>query len=290
MILDSHLHFWNYELPKHDWIDDEMSAIRRDFMPADLRPILSANGIDGCIAIQAEQTLAETDFLLSIAAETDFVKGVVGWIDLRAESLEETLERYTHQPLLKGFRHVVQGEPDPFFLLQPNFLRGIDLIGQKGYSYDVLIFPHQLVSALELVKLFPNYKFVIDHLAKPYAKAGYYTGWAAGMAAIAKFPNVYCKLSGLITEANYKSWTAEALLPYLRHALEVFGPERCMFGSDWPVCRVAGDYGRVKALVETLLQEYSPADRKAVFGENCAEFYSLLRPSTLIEMTVVPLR
>lgn len=275
MILDSHQHFWHYELPKHNWIDDDMAVIRRDFLPDDLRPILAANGVDGCIAVQADQSLAETDFLLGIADEHDFVKGVVGWIDLRAADLGEQLERYAGQPSLKGFRHVVQGEPDPFFLLQPDFLRGIDLIGQKGYTYDILIFPHQLVSSLELVRQFPDYKFVIDHLAKPYAKAGYFAGWAAGIAAIAEYPNVCCKLSGLITEADYNNWTAEELLPYLRHALEVFGPARCMFGSDWPVCRVAGDYGRVKGLIETVLQDYSPADQAAVFGENCARFYNL---------------
>jgi L-fuconolactonase len=275
MTLDSHQHFWHYERPKHDWLDDEMAAIRRDFDPSDLRPILAANGIDGCIAVQADQTLAETDFLLDIATKHDFVKGVVGWIDLRAEDLEKQLERYADQPLLKGFRHVVQGEPDPLFMLRPDFLRGIDMIGQAGFTYDILIFPHQLVSALELVKLFPSYKFVIDHLAKPYAKAGYFTGWAEGMAAIAKFPNVHCKLSGLITEASYSSWTAEELLPYMKHALDVFGPDRCMFGSDWPVCRVAGDYGQVKGLVETLLQGSTEADKEAVFGGNCARFYGV---------------
>lgn len=275
MIIDSHQHFWKYELPKHNWIDEEMAAIRRDFTPEDLKSILDQNGVDGCIAVQADQTLAETDFLLEIANEHNFVKGVVGWIDLRADDLEQQLEHYAGQPLLKGFRHVVQGEPDPFFLLRPEFLCGIEAIGKRGYTYDILIFPHQLISALELVKLFPDYKFVIDHLAKPYAKAGYFTGWAAGMAAIAKLPNVYCKLSGLITEADYNSWTAEQLLPYLRHALTVFGPDRCMFGSDWPVCRVAGDYGRVKALVETSLRGFSFAERGAVFGGNCARFYQV---------------
>jgi L-fuconolactonase len=275
MTLDSHQHFWQYELPKHEWIDDEMSAIRRDFMPSDLGPILAANGVDGCIAVQADQTLAETRFLLDIATKHDFVKGVVGWIDLRSFILGEVLERYRHHPLLKGFRHVVQGEPDPLFMLRPEFLRGIDMIGQAGLTYDILIFPHQLVSSLELVKQFPDHKFVIDHLAKPYAKAGYFTGWAAGISAVAKFPNVHCKLSGLITEANYASWTTEELLPYLQHALEAFGPDRCMFGSDWPVCRVAGDYSQVKGLIETLLQGYSEADQEAVFGGNCARFYGV---------------
>jgi L-fuconolactonase len=275
MTLDSHQHFWHFELPKHEWIDDEMASIRRDFTPEDLKPILEANGIDGCIAVQADQTISETDFLLDISHKHDFVKGVVGWVDLRTVILEEVLARYTKRPKLKGFRHVVQGEPDPFFMLRPEFLRGIETIGKYGYTYDILIFPHQLVSALELVKQFPDQKFVIDHLAKPYAKAGYFTGWAAGMTAIAKYANVYCKLSGLITEANYSSWTPEELLPYLRHALEIFGPNRCMFGSDWPVCRVAGDYGQVKGLIETLLQDYSLADQAAVFGGTCASFYDV---------------
>lgn len=275
MTLDSHQHFWRFELPKHDWIDDEMATIRRDFTPEDLKPILDANDIDGCIAVQADQTISETDYLLDISHKHDFVKGVVGWINLRTVLLEEILARYSNRPKLKGFRHIVQGEPDPLFMLRPEFLRGIETIGKYGYTYDILILPHQLVSALELVKQFPDQKFVIDHLAKPYAKAGYFTGWAAGMTAIAKYPNVYCKLSGLITEANYSNWTSVELLPYLRHALEIFGPNRCMFGSDWPVCRVAGDYGQVKGLVKNLLQNYSSKDQKAVFGGTCATFYGV---------------
>ncbi|WP_020571014.1 amidohydrolase family protein [Neolewinella persica] len=275
MTLDSHQHFWNYELPKHDWIDNEMAAIRRNFSPDDLSPVLQAHGVDGCIAVQADQTTAETDFLLDIAANNNFVKGVVGWIDLRADDLPAQLGKYAGQPLLKGFRHVVQGEPDPYFLLQPDFLRGIDTIGKLGYTYDILIFPHQLVSSLELVKQFPEVKFVIDHLAKPYAKDSYFTGWAAGISAIAAFPNVYCKLSGLVTEADYQDWTAEALLPYLRHALEAFGPDRCMFGSDWPVCLVAAEYGQVIGLVKDLMTGFSDEQQAAVFGGNCARFYGV---------------
>jgi len=241
MIIDSHQHFWNYELPKHDWIDDDMAAIRRDFTPQDLKPILDENGIDGCIAVQADQTLEETNFLLGLADKHDWMKGVVGWIDLRADDLEAQLDRYADQPKLKGFRHVVQGEPDPFFMLQPEFLRGIDMIGQRGYTYDILIFPHQLVSALELVKQFPGYS----------------------------------KLSGLITEANYKTWTTEELLPYLKHTLAVFGPERCMFGSDWPVCRVAGEYDRVKDLLTTTLTSYSEEEKAGVWGKNAMTFYGI---------------
>ncbi len=210
-----------------------------------------------------------------MAEHHDFIRGVVGWVDLRAADLADQLDRYADGERLKGFRHLVQGEADPLFMLRPEFLRGIDLIGQRGYTYDLLIFPHQLVAALELVKLFPDQKFVIDHLAKPYAKAGYFTGWAAGMDAIAQLPNVYCKLSGLITEADYRHWTVDGLLPYLRHALEVFSPGRCMFGSDWPVCLVAGDYGQVRALVETALREYGQPAREAVLGDTCGHFYGL---------------
>jgi L-fuconolactonase len=275
MTLDSHQHFWNYELPKHDWIDDDMAAIRRNFDPDDLLSVLNANNVDGCIAVQADQTTVETDFLLDIAANNDFVKGIVGWIDLRADDLPTQLEKYAGQSLLKGFRHIVQGEPDPYFLLQPDFLCGIDTIGKLGYTYDILIFPHQLVASLELVKQFPDYKFVIDHLAKPYAKDSYFTGWAAGISAIAAFSNVSCKLSGLVTEADYQNWTPEALLPYLRHALEAFGPDRCMFGSDWPVCLVAADYGQVIGLVRDLMAGYSEEQQVAVFGGNCSRFYGV---------------
>lgn len=275
MRLDSHQHFWKYEPVKHAWIDDEMANIRKDFNPADLWPTLEANGIDGCIAVQADQTTAETEFLLDLAKHHDFIKGVVGWIDLRAEDLEEQLTNYLPHTKLKGWRHVVQGEPDPFFLLRDNFLRGIDIIGKAGYTYDILIFPHQLVSALELVKQFPDYAFVIDHLAKPYAKAGYFTGWAKAMTAIAELPNVHCKLSGLVTEADYQGWTQEALLPYLRHTLEVFGPNRCMFGSDWPVCLVAAPYQQVIGLVDQLLEDHSAEAKAAVFGGSCARFYGV---------------
>lgn len=276
MTIDSHQHFWHYELPKHDWIDDDMAAIRRDFTPDDLRPILDANGVDGCVAVQADQTRAETDFLLDLAATHDWIRGVVGWIDLRAPDLEAQLDEYEdRRAALVGWRHVVQGEPDPYFLLRPDFLRGIEAIGRRGYVYDILIFPHQLVSALELAKRCPEVSFVLDHLAKPYARDGYFDGWAAGLSALAQQPNVSCKLSGLITEADYDNWTEEQLLPYLRHALEAFGPGRCLFGSDWPVLRVAGDYGRMKALLERAIVDLDPAERAAVMGGNCARVYGL---------------
>ncbi len=275
MTIDSHQHFWKYDADKHAWIDDNMSAIRRDFLPEDLAKVYTENGIEGCVAVQADQTLEETDFLLDLARDTDFIKGVVGWADLRANDVEETLEKYASNEKLKGWRHIVQGEADPNFLLRPEFVRGISYLEKYGYTYDVLVFPHQLGAVLEFVKHFPNQKFVIDHIAKPYIKDGFYEGWAVLMEAIAQHENVYCKVSGMITEADYNSWTPEQIHPYLHHVLEIFGSERLMFGSDWPVCLVAGNYGQVKAVVTDFIAGLSKIDQNMIMGENAEAFYRL---------------
>ncbi|HZJ19685.1 MAG TPA: amidohydrolase family protein [Pricia sp.] len=275
MTIDSHQHFWKYNPEKHAWIDDNMSFIRRDFLPSDLKPVYSENGIDGGVAVQADQTLEETDFLLDLARDNDFIKGVVGWADLRAKNLEETLEKYTSNEKLKGWRHIVQGEADPNFLLRPEFMRGISYLEKFGYTYDILVFPHQLGAVLEFVKHFPNQKFVIDHIAKPYIKDGFYEGWALLMEAISQHENVYCKVSGMITEADYNSWTPEQVHHYLHHVLEVFGSERLMFGSDWPVCLVAGNYGQVKAVVTDFISGLGEIDKNRVMGENALAFYRL---------------
>lgn len=275
MTIDSHQHFWNYELPNHAWINDEMAVIRRDFTPADLAPILAANDVAGCVAVQADQTRAETDFLLDLAAKHDFIRGVVGWIDLRADDLEAQLDDYAGAHQLKGFRHIVQGEPDPRFMLRPDFLRGIELIGKRGYTYDILILPHQLGSALELVRLFPEQRFVLDHLAKPYIKDGYIAGWEAGIRALAAHPNVWCKVSGLVTEADYHRWTEAQLKPYLDVVFDAWPGERIMFGSDWPVCRVAAPYDRVLGLMNNYLDGFEAERKEAVLGGNCRAFYRL---------------
>jgi len=275
MTIDSHQHFWQYELEKHSWIDDNMSAIRRDFKPSDLKKVLAENNIDGCVAVQADQTLAETDFLLKLAKENDFIKGVVGWVDLRAENIDAVLEKYHSEKKLKGWRHVVQGEPDPNFLLRPDFLNGIAYLEKYDFTYDILVFPHQLGAVLEFVKRFPHQKFVIDHIAKPYIKDGFYDGWAALMREIGKQENVYCKLSGMITEADYNAWTPEQLHPYMHLVLEAFGSERTMFGSDWPVCLVAGSYKKVKNIVTDFISELSLQDQHMIMGENSIDFYLL---------------
>lgn len=275
MTIDSHQHFWQYEPAKHAWIDDNMSVIRRDFLPADLQKVYAENDVDGCVAVQADQTLDETDFLLDLAAENDFIKGVVGWADLRSEGIDRVLEGYHMQKKLKGWRHVVQGESDHNFLLRPSFLNGISFLEKYDYTYDILIFPHQLGATLEFVKRFPHQKFVIDHMAKPYIKDGFYYGWATLMRELAKHENVLCKVSGMITEADYDNWKAEQLHPYMHLVLEAFGADRLMYGSDWPVCLVAGNYAAVKDLVSDFIQTLSITEQQAIMSQNAIEFYNL---------------
>ncbi len=275
MVIDSHQHFWNYDPVKHDWIDDNMKVIRRDFLPLDLQKIYETNGVDGCVAVQADQTIAETDFLIQLSKEHCFIKGVVGWVDLRDKKVEDELEKYSNDSIVKGFRHIVQGESDHNFLLRPKFLQGISLLKKFNFTYDILVFPHQLGATLEFVKQFPNQKFVIDHIAKPYIKDGFFDGWAALMREIAKRENVYCKLSGMITEADYQHWTIDQLLPYMDFVLDVFGPGRLMFGSDWPVCLVAGSYTQVKNTAMNFISKLSETEQLAIMGKNVIKFYNL---------------
>ncbi|APZ45539.1 amidohydrolase [Polaribacter reichenbachii] len=275
MIIDSHQHFWQYEPVKHSWIDDEMAVIRRDFLPEDLQKVYQENGVDGCVAVQADQTLGETDFLIDLASKNNFIKGIVGWVDLRGNDIEQVLEKYSNYKAVKGFRHVVQGEADHNFLLRPNFLNGISALEKHNFTYDILVFPHQLGATLEFVKRFPNIKFVIDHIAKPYIKDGFFDGWANQMKAIAKLENVFCKVSGMITEANYKTWTEVELNPYLDLVFNAFGTDRIMYGSDWPVCLVAGNYGQVKNIVTNFIADFSDDEKAKIMGENAIKFYNL---------------
>ncbi|MCL6267099.1 amidohydrolase family protein [Flagellimonas myxillae] len=275
MIIDSHQHFWNYDAERHAWIDDEMANIRRSFLPEELKKTYAENNIDGCVAVQADQTLEETDFLLDLASGNDFVKGVVGWVDLRSISVEEDLEKYQGNPFLKGWRHIVQGEQDHNFLLRPNFTNGISLLEKYGYTYDILVFPHQLGAVLEFVKQFPNQKFVIDHIAKPYIKDGYYDGWAVLMQKIAEHENVHCKLSGMVTEADYKNWEADQFTRYINLVLEAFGPKRIMYGSDWPVCLVAASYQQAMQLTTDAISGLSENERNQIMGTNALAFYNL---------------
>ncbi len=275
MTIDSHQHFWKYDPLKHEWINDDMSVIRKDFLPADLKKVYDEHKIDGCVAVQVDQTLEENDFILNLAKDHDFIKGVVGWVDLRSKQVDKVLDSHSNEDKLKGFRHIVQGEPDPNFLLGQDFMRGISALEKGDYTYDILVFPHQLGAALELVKRFPRQKFVVDHIAKPYIKDGFFEGWAVLMREIARHENVYCKLSGMITEADYRSWTPDQIHPYMYLILEAFGAERIMFGSDWPVCLVAGNYGEVLKLTTDFIAPLSSHEQKAIMGQNAIQFYNL---------------
>jgi len=274
MKIDSHQHFWEYDPKRHEWIDESMKRIRRNFLPADLKPLLDDAGIDGCVAVQADESLRETDFLLDLADQNPWIKGVVGWADLGANNLNETLDNYSSKTSLKGFREILQGR-DPEYMLREEFIRGIQTIGKAGYTYDILVFPHHLKATLELVKKCPEQAMVIDHLAKPYIKKGEWKEWKKEMSPIAERENILCKISGMVTEADWAKWTPETLLPYMEIALELFGPERCMFGSDWPVCLVAGEFEQVFSTVVDFTSSLSNSEQKLILGETATQFYNL---------------
>lgn len=274
MTIDAHQHFWFYNPERDTWITDEMAVIRRDFLPADLEPILQENGIDGCVAVQADQSEEETLFLLSMAEAYEFVKGVVGWVDLRSEQLYDRLEYYSQYERLKGFRHVAQAEPTDF-LMRPDVIKGIRQLAAFDFTYDILIYPSQLKAALHLVREVPEVNFVIDHIAKPYIKDQKINTWSNFMAEIAKLPNVSCKVSGMITEADWHNWSKKDFFPYLDIVFEHFGPDRLMYGSDWPVCLVAGSYSQVRNLVEDYVAPWGEAVHQKVFGQNAVRFYNL---------------
>jgi L-fuconolactonase len=274
MRIDAHQHFWNYEAVKHSWINDEMAAIRKDFSPADLAPVLQQNKMDGCVAVQADQTENETDFLIALQAKNDFIKGVVGWVDLRAENIIERLAHYAKFNCVKGFRHVLQHE-EPDFMLQSDFVRGIAALQQFGFTYDILIFPNHLKAALQLVKQFPNINFVIDHIAKPYIKKGEIETWATDMCTIAEYKNVYCKISGMVTEADFKYWKKEDFTAYINVMITAFGTERILFGSDWPVCLSAAAYHEVVEIVDDYFKSFTKEEQAGFWGKNAEIFYNL---------------
>jgi L-fuconolactonase len=280
MQIDSHQHFWRYDAVRDAWITDAMRVLQRDFLPEHLTPELRANRIDATVAVQADQSEDETNFLLSLchqdrAEYEPSIAGVVGWVDLRAANLPHRLEHFSQFEKLRGFRHIVQAEADDRFLLRDDFCRGVSRLREFGFTYDILIYARQLPAAVEFVERFPDQPFVVDHIAKPAIAAGEIDSWERNLRAIAAHPNVFCKLSGLITEADWSDWTAELLRPYLEIALDAFGVDRLMFGSDWPVCLLAGSYHRVKALIADFVRDRSAGEREKIFGDNAARFYGL---------------
>ncbi len=276
MYIDAHQHFWSYNPVEYDWIDDSMRSLRRDFLPADLQPELKRNGLQGCVAVQVRQTLEETRWLLDLAQRSPFVVGVVGWVDLRSSRVREDLASFAGgNSKLVGIRHVVQAEPDERFLLQPEFLRGIAALEEFDLAYDILIYTKHLPVAAEFVEQFPRQRFVLDHLAKPQIKGGELAAWEGGIRNLAPFPNVYCKLSGLVTEADWHNWKPEDIKPCLDVAFDCFGPRRLMIGSDWPVCTVAATYSRTMAVVKDYLAAHPAEVREAVLGVNAQGFWKL---------------
>ena len=275
MRIDAHQHFWHYEPDEHAWIDHSIRVLRRDFLPEDLKPELQRAGIDATIAVQARQSLEETRWLLALAATESFIAGVIGWVDLRSPDVKSQLAEFAGNPKLLGIRHIVQSEPDDRFLLNEDFLRGIAALKEFGLTYDILIYPRHLPVVAEFVRRFPDQQFVLDHMAKPFIKRRELQPWKSDIAALAKFKNVACKLSGLVTEANWEAWEPEHLTPYIDVAFEAFGPERLMIGSDWPVCTLAGSYSQVMNVVEGYLCRFPDNVRQAVFGSNAEKLWSL---------------
>ena len=275
MRIDSHQHFWKFNRTRDSWITDNMAVLHRDFLPHDLIPELESHNIDGSIAVQADQSEAETRFLLDLASKFPQILGVVGWVDLCSLGVHESLQVYANCRKLRGIRHIVQAEPDDRFLLREAFVRGISWLGHFGLTYDILVYARQLPAAAELVAKFPDQLFVVDHIAKPEIRNKKISPWRQHIREIAKHQNVYCKISGLITEADWQNWSDQDIMPYLDIVFDAFGVYRVMFGSDWPVCLLAGSYSRVVDLISSYAESFSETDRANIFGLNAARFYGL---------------
>lgn len=274
--IDAHQHFWHYDPEEYDWISDEMAVLRRDFLPEDLEPLLRKQNMDGCVAVQARQTEEETNYLLDFADRYEHVVGVVGWVDLQSEHLGSRLEAYQPFGRLKGIRHIVQAEADPEFMNREAFVRGVKMLGEFDLTYDILVLEKQFPMVVRFLEQCPEQSFVLDHLGKPVIYARPTQSWINGMKAMAEHPNVYCKLSGLVTEADWSNWTADTFKPYLEVLADAFGPQRLMYGSDWPVCLLAAeDYGEVAALAQQFCNQFSAEEQAAIFGGNAARFYKL---------------
>ena len=273
MHLDSHVHFWQYNPAEYAWIDKTMTSLRRDFMPEDALGVMGPAGIDTCVVVQVRQTLDETRWMLALAEHHPFIAGVVGWVDLRSDDLEAQIQAVAH-PKLVGVRHIVQAEPDDF-LLGDRFRRGVERLSRYGLAYDILIYARQMPAAIEFASRLPGIRLVLDHLGKPDIKGNGFDSWRRDLDRIAAIPNVYAKLSGLVTEADWNRWTIEDLHRYVNAALDAFGPERLMFGSDWPVCTLAAQYGRIVEIVRTAIDERPQSEQDSILGGTARQFWRL---------------
>jgi len=273
--IDAHQHFWKYNDRNYGWMGADMEKLKRDRLPADLAPLLEKTGIDGTIVVQARQCIEETEWLLQLADENPFVRGVVGWVDLRSPQLELQLEHFCYHPRLRGVRHVVHDEPDDKFMMRDDFIRGIGKLNRYGLTYDLLIFAKHLPVACELVGKFAEQAFVLDHVGKPLIKDRKIEPWRRDICRLASFQNVSCKLSGMVTEADWHNWKPEDFKPYMDVVLEAFGTDRLMVGSDWPVCTVAAEYEEVMRIASDYVQQLSPDEQAAVWAENAKKIYQV---------------
>ncbi len=276
MRLDSHQHFWKYNPAHQVWMTDQMTVLKRDYLPEELQPLLKEVQVEGTIAVQARQMVEETDWLLELSEKHDFIKGVVGWVDLRSPKLRQQLEKYARHPKLVGVRHVVHDEVDDNFMLLPEFRRGLAQLHEFDLTYDLLLFPRHLPVAMKLVAEFPDQPFVLDHIAKPDIRHGSVSPWKEDLKRLAEYSNVYCKLSGMVTEARWKRWQSKDFQPYLDILIEAFGSDRLMIGSDWPVCALSGDYVSTMRVVMDYVRQFPAEVGENILGENCSRFYHLL--------------
>ena len=274
MTIDSHVHFWNFDAARDSWITEDMKILRQNYLPEHLLTLLKKNEIDACVAVQADQSEKDTIFLTNLSESNLFIKGVIGWVDLQEENINERLEYFSQFPVIKGWRHIVQAEPDEF-LSGTKFKRGIRALSAFNYTYDVLVYHHQLKQALDFVSRFPEQKFVIDHCAKPDIRNKKISDWKMYLKEISMQPNVCCKISGLLTEAKWNEWTDADLYPYLDTVFEFFGTDRLLFGSDWPVLQLSGTYKQWKHLLDKYMERYPDEDRQKIFGLNAVKFYNL---------------
>jgi L-fuconolactonase len=275
MKIDSHQHFWIYNQIEYGWISNEMGFLRDNYLPGQLHTELLSVEFDGSIAVQARQSLEETRWILELAEQNNFIKGVIGWVDLCSPKVEEQLMLFSQHKKLVGVRHVIHDESDENFMLRKDFLNGIAHLEKFGLTYDILVFPKHLPNTIKFVSQFPEQIFVLDHMAKPLIKDRKISPWKEDIEKLARFENVYCKLSGIVTEADWKNWKREDLIPYLDLVFAAFGPNRLMIGSDWPVCRIAGTYKQVMDVILSYIESYSEMDKNKILGENAVKAYSL---------------
>ena len=275
MIIDAHHHLWKYNTSDYGWMDDSMDVLKRDYLPVDFEEEITKAGISGTVVVQARQKLEETRWLLELADQNPFIVGVVGWVDLRSANLVTQLEEFAGHPKLVGVRHVIHDEPDDDFMLHPAFLKGMETLHHYNLAFDLLLFPKHIERAIELVSMFPDQKFILDHISKPFIKSGILQPWKDDIRLLAAHSNVWCKISGMVTEADHRSWKYKNFVPYMEVVSEAFGTDRIMLGSDWPVCRLAGEYIEVMGIPLDFFNNLIEIEKEKIFSQNAVVCYQL---------------